>query len=265
VDVAFLCGPSLDEFQHVVVTRFLSGDSGHRIVGCVIDARSPPSSFERLRTNLSRGRGGYLLIMALNRMRARRGTKTSSEAFFRASGVPIITTKDPYSDETHRQVGALRPDVLLLLGGFGIIKPPLLNLAPEGVLSYHHGDMRRYRGQPPAFWELYEGDDRVGVTVQRLSVGLDRGEPIVERTFAVQDGDTLGSIRRRIFADSTDMMLEAVQRLEDPSFRAEKIECFGHVYTLPNLREWFLLQARVGRRALRARISARKRWLQDRR
>jgi folate-dependent phosphoribosylglycinamide formyltransferase PurN len=262
VDVAFLCGPLLGEFQHAVVTRFYSVDSGHRIVGCVIDERPSPSPFERLRMNLSRGRGGYVLIMALKRMKMRRGSKTSSEAFFQTSGVPIITTKDPYSDEAHQQVSALGPDVLLLLGGFGIVKPPLLNLAPQGVLSYHHGDMRKYRGQPPAFWELYKGDDRVGVTVQRLSAELDRGEPIVERTFALRESDTLGSIRRRIFADSTDMMLEAVQRLEDPSFRAEEIECFGHVYTLPNLREWLLLQARVGRRVLGARMRALKRRLQ---
>jgi methionyl-tRNA formyltransferase len=74
----------------------------------------------------------------------------------------------------------LRPDLLLLIGGFGIIKAPLLDLAPQGVLSYHHGDMREYRGQPPAFWELYNGEKPNRVTVQRLSPGIDCGQPIVE-------------------------------------------------------------------------------------
>lgn len=39
------------------------------------------------------------------------------------------------------------------------------------MLSYHHGDMRRYRGQPPGFWELYNGEREIGVTVQRLAAG----------------------------------------------------------------------------------------------
>ncbi len=255
MDIVFLCGSAVDEFQRGVVATFRSAESSNRIIGCVIDSRPVSSLWQRTRNNLARGRGGYVLIMALNRLTRSRAT-TASEAFFGKLGVPIITTEDPYCEQTLESIRALRPEVILLLGGFGIVKPPLLSLAPQGVLSYHHGDMRKYRGQPPAFWELYHGEEAIGVTVQRLNPGIDCGEPIVERSFSIRQDDTLGSLCHRIFAASTDMMWEAIQRLEDPSFRPETITDYGRVYTLPNLRQWLTLQARVRRRVLFASARA---------
>jgi methionyl-tRNA formyltransferase len=147
---------------------------------------------------------------------------------------------------------ALEPDVLILLGGYGIVKEPLLSLAAHGVVSYHHGDMRRYRGMPPAFWELYNGERQMGVTVQRLGASLDAGEPIVERTVAIRDEDTVRSLRKRAMDGSVDMLFEAVQRLEQPAFRPAQIDTFGPLYTLPTLRQWLTVTARVGARRLRA-------------
>ena len=114
-----------------------------------------------------------------------------------------------------------------MIGGFGILKPPLLDLAPQGTLSYHHGDMRRYRGQPPAFWELYNGERSIGVTVQRLSPGIDCGQPIAERLFPIREDDTLRSLSNRIFAGSADMMIEAVRRLQEASFEPRPSRASG--------------------------------------
>jgi methionyl-tRNA formyltransferase len=200
-----------------------------------------------------------VLIMAVNRLRRRGAAAAITAVVFERLRVPIVCTKDPYGEETIQAIRHLRPEVLLLIGGFGIIKPPLLNLAPQGVLSYHHGDMRKYRGQPPAFWELYNGEQQIGVTVQRLKAGIDCGEPIVERRFPIRRNDTLGSLSKRIFAGSTDMMKEAVQRLEESSGRAEGITSVGHLYTLPNLRQWLVFQARIGQRVLAARLWANRR------
>ena len=93
----------------------------------------------------------------------------------RERNVPTLLLDDSRSDEQTQDVAELAPDVLVLIAGFGIIGEPLLSLAPHGVLAYHHGDMRRYRGMPPAFWELFNDETEMGVTVQRLSPGLDDG------------------------------------------------------------------------------------------
>jgi folate-dependent phosphoribosylglycinamide formyltransferase PurN len=258
MDVALLAGRTLDEFQLAVLDTFLNAPPSTRVVGCVIDARPVPSPWRRGWTNLARGRGGYVAIMALSRAKRRVSTTFDTEAVLDGLRVPIIRTDDPYCQETLLKIRGLQAEVLVLLGGFGIVKQPLLSLVPEGVLSYHHGDMRKYRGQPPGFWELYHGEERIGVTVQRLSPGIDCGEPILERSFAIQRDDTLRSLSRRMFLGSSDMMLAAVRRLEDPSFRAESLGSFGKLHTLPNLRQWLVLQIRIGRRVLSVRAGRRR-------
>ncbi|MGI8892675.1 MAG: glucosamine inositolphosphorylceramide transferase family protein [Bacteroidia bacterium] len=59
--------------------------------------------------------------------------------------------------------------------GFNIIRGEILNAAGMGVWSYHHGDEMKYRGGPPAFWEIYDDEPVTGVILQRLTNKLDAG------------------------------------------------------------------------------------------
>jgi folate-dependent phosphoribosylglycinamide formyltransferase PurN len=249
--VFVLAAPSLSEFGRHVLERLLASGR-HRLCGCAIDVRPPEPLRRRLRHNLRRGRGGYVLIMAA-KLFARRGESVvPTRAFCERNSIPVHETVDPYAPETIAAIRSHRPDVLVLIGGFGILQRPLLDLVEHGVLSYHHGDMRRYRGAPPALWELYNGERELTVTVQRLREALDAGEPIVEWVVPIRDGESVGSLRSRAFAGSEWMLLEALERIERPEFEPEPIDSFGPVYTLPNLRQWLLLQARIGARRLRA-------------
>ena len=63
----------------------------------------------------------------------------------------------------------------ILRFGFNIIRGDILSAARYGVWSFHHGDLERYRGMPFAFWEIAKGDPVTGITLQRLTDGLDSG------------------------------------------------------------------------------------------
>ena len=93
-------------------------------------------------------------------------------------------------------IAAYRPDVLLRFG-FGILKGDILSLPRYGVWSYHHGDEEKYRGQPPVFWEMYEGGTVVGALLQRLTERLDAGFILQKGWFPVTRGSlsaTLDSV-----------------------------------------------------------------------
>jgi methionyl-tRNA formyltransferase len=166
-------------------------------------------------------------------------------------GIGFIETEEPFSSDVIELVRNNNLDVLLLVGGFGIIKEPLLSITPLGVLSYHHGDMRAYRGMPPAFWELYNGEKEMGVTVQVLAPGLDCGIPIEEKSICIQPKDSLKTLKIRAFKESESMMYDALRKLSNPDFKPNRIEKFGKVYTLPNLRQWLILNTKVLWRKMR--------------
>jgi hypothetical protein len=58
---------------------------------------------------------------------------------------------------------------------FGIIRGEILDVPRFGVWSYHHGDLEKYRGVPPGFWEIHHRDPVSAVTLQRLTDRLDGG------------------------------------------------------------------------------------------
>lgn len=60
--------------------------------------------------------------------------------------------------------------------GLNLLRVPPADELPIPILSYHHGDPRRYRGRPAGFYELCNGDPFVGQVVQILTNKLDAGE-----------------------------------------------------------------------------------------
>ena len=62
--------------------------------------------------------------------------------------------------------------------GMGLLRIPDEAAFSIPILSYHHGDPRRFRGRPAGFYELLGGERVVGQIVQRLSGKLDAGEAL---------------------------------------------------------------------------------------
>lgn len=168
--------------------------------------------------------------------------------------IPSIVTDKPYSEEIITKVKSFNPDVMVLISGFGIIKKSLLNLAQHGVISYHHGNMRKYRGQTPVFWELYNNENEMGMTVQKLSAGLDCGEAIVEKRIQIDRSDTLKSLKNKAYNESSDMMYNAICLLENNNFIPNKITKYGKKYTIPNLSQWLLFNLKIAYRLMRYRL-----------
>ena len=242
--IVILCGTGLDAFQQEVLSPILA-DASMEIVGAYVDNRPRPSLKKRFMKNLKRGRGGYMLVMLVKSRLAKKKPSISAVEFFTVKGVECIETEQPYSEESIAKITRWSPDVMVMLGGFGIVKEPLLSLAPLGILSYHHGDMRKYRGQPVGFWELYHNESQMGVTVQRLSTGIDKGMPIVEKVVPIERRDNVKRLCERAMASSINMMHEALRLIEDPMFRPNEICDYGPIYTLPNLRQYLTLQLKL--------------------
>ena len=87
-----------------------------------------------------------------------------------------------FTPEDVAKVRATGCDVLIR-GGAGILRGGILDVAPFGVLSFHHGDNRVNRGGPAGFWESYLGWPATGFVLQRLTAELDGGDVLVRGSY----------------------------------------------------------------------------------
>jgi methionyl-tRNA formyltransferase len=101
----------------------------------------------------------------------------------------------------------------------GILTGGVLTAPTHGVLSYHHGDLRRYRGVISHFWNYLDGVETGGVTVQRLTEDLDAGEIIAETSVRLKDAVTWSEVESRKHNAGIPLLAEAIRNVEDPDIQ----------------------------------------------
>jgi folate-dependent phosphoribosylglycinamide formyltransferase PurN len=242
--IGILTGTSINSFGQKILEPVLN-DRSMSVVVALSDCRPKKTLRQKIRKNFRRRRGGYMLVMALNRLFEQDDATLSAGLFCKQHAIQCIETDQPYDLKTIGLLKQFNPDILILIGGFGIVKEPLLSLAPLGILSYHHGNMRKYRGMPPAFWELYNNEKEMGVTVQILQAGLDCGIPVVEKTIEIHRSDNQTSLTGRAMKESEEMLYLSIKKLQDEHVLPAPVEQPGKIYTLPNLRQWVMLQMKL--------------------
>jgi hypothetical protein len=152
--------------------------------------------------------------------------KTQPDAFERISieplvaDVPRLTIKplmkkfsDDFSEEDAASIRQHGVDVALRFG-FRILKGQALRIAKYGVWSYHHGDNLQYRGGPPGFWEVMNGDPSTGSILQVLTEELDDGR-VIYRSFAPTDQRSVRRSTNNYFWQSSAFVERKLRDLYD--------------------------------------------------
>jgi hypothetical protein len=110
------------------------------------------------------------------------------------------------------QIRALAPDLGLVYGS-PILKPALFEIPTLGTLGIHHGQVPRYRGKKTTFWAIYNGEQTAGVTIQKLSAGLDAGAVVNSGTVPV--GRRLyGRIQNELLGLGLDLYLQSILQVK---------------------------------------------------
>lgn len=175
------------------------------------------SRWERLRTYWSHGLFEY--YKRWDQRRHRSETHAFEQADIREAlkGIAILPIRpiqkgfvDRFSSEDIAQVKEARLDVLFRFG-FRIIRGEILSCAKFGVWSFHHGDNREYRGAPPGFWEMYEGNPVTGSILQVLSDALDGGR-VIYRSLSATNFESLYLTLNPLYWKTAEF---ALRRLKD--------------------------------------------------
>ena len=120
-----------------------------------------------------------------------------------------------------------QPDVIVKFG-MNLLRDPQNLPSKFGVLSYHHGDPKKYRGRPAGFYELLFKENEVGVIVQRLSNSLDGGEIISSGAFKIYRHSYKRSLENA-YGSGRYLLHKALINLDCP----QSPEKLGQIFTLP--------------------------------
>ncbi|HEV8320454.1 MAG TPA: methionyl-tRNA formyltransferase [Myxococcota bacterium] len=125
-------------------------------------------------------------------------------------GLPVQQPETVKTAAFRDAYAALQAEAGVVVAYGEILGPKLLALAPRGWWNVHASLLPRWRGAAPIQWAIAAGDTRTGVTIMRMTAGLDAGPTLASAGLDVDaetDADALGV---RLAALGAELVAEAM-------------------------------------------------------
>ena len=110
--------------------------------------------------------------------------------------------------EAVARITQARPDVVAVCAFGALIKEPLLSA--HQMLNVHPSLLPRWRGAAPVERAIMAGDAETGVSIMRVTEGLDSGPVCLAAAEPIGDRDTYGSLAPRLEALGGELLVRAL-------------------------------------------------------
>jgi formyl transferase-like protein len=173
-------------------------------------------------------------------------------------GVAHIHCDDLHAPESVARLRALAPDLGIVFATYRL-KPEVFGIPRLGCLNLHLGRAPEFRGSSPGFYEMLQGVPEIGVTVHRVTEGLDEGAILLQEVMPLDiapAGDPLEYLQRYlgevVIPRGIRLMATAVERLAR-GISDERIQLPG---TPPRPRATYRQQQELRRRVAERRTGS---------
>ena len=142
------------------------------------------------------------------RGRGRRSASPPVAETSRALGIPLEQPENVNDGPVSARIAQAGPDVVVVCAFGALIKEPLLS--ERDLLNVHPSLLPRWRGAAPIERAIMAGDERTGVSIMRLTAGLDSGPVCLTATEQIRPGDTYGTLADRLAQTGGALLLKAL-------------------------------------------------------
>jgi len=132
------------------------------------------------------------------RGRGRKLTAPPAAEAARELGIRVAQPASVNDDEARDAIAAVRPEAVCVCAFGGLIQEPLLSA--YRMLNVHPSLLPRWRGAAPIERAIMAGDEITGVSIMRVSAGLDSGPVCSQATEPIEPHDSYGTLAPRLAA-----------------------------------------------------------------
>jgi methionyl-tRNA formyltransferase len=131
-----------------------------------------------------------------------------------AAGLKIETPESLRSADVQVSFAALDADAAIVVA-YGLLLPrPVLDAPRLGSLNLHASLLPRWRGAAPINRAIMAGDRETGLTIMRMTEGLDEGPCCLVKRLQIGENETAGELHDRLASAGANLMVQALSRLE---------------------------------------------------
>jgi methionyl-tRNA formyltransferase len=137
----------------------------------------------------------------------------------RELGIELAQPASVNDPDARERIARAEPDAVCVCAFGGLIKEPLLT--DHKMLNVHPSLLPRWRGAAPIERSMMAGDERTGVSIMRVTAGLDSGPVCLQEPEPIGAEDTYGTLAPRLAELGGELLVTA---LDDPGDCTEQDE-----------------------------------------
>jgi methionyl-tRNA formyltransferase len=164
-------------------------EEGHEVVGVVTQPDRPA------------GRG--------RRMRASAVREVALE-----EGLVVLTPDVPRGDAFLDAVRKLGPEISVVVAYGHILRPEVLDLPPLGSVNVHASLLPELRGAAPINWAVARGLPVTGVTLMRMTPGMDEGPILLQVETPIGEEESASDLYDRLSEMGAGGLVEALAMMD---------------------------------------------------
>jgi methionyl-tRNA formyltransferase len=136
-------------------------------------------------------------------------------------GVPVFQPESINSPEGVAMLRSLSPEFLVVAAYGQILSKEVLSIPTLGAINVHGSLLPKYRGAAPIAHAILNGETETGITIIRMSAGLDAGDMLARASIPIGD-ETAGELEAKLAPIGAKLALETIQRIKAGPIVGEK-------------------------------------------
>jgi methionyl-tRNA formyltransferase len=141
-----------------------------------------------------------------------RQTGKGMASIARSANVPVAQPESVNAPEGLSLLQEMRPDLLVVAAYGQILSKDVLSVPARGTINVHASLLPKYRGAAPVAYSILNGDSETGVTIIKVTPGLDSGDMISQESLPITADDTTGSLEAKLAVFGARMAVDAAHK-----------------------------------------------------
>jgi methionyl-tRNA formyltransferase len=130
-------------------------------------------------------------------------------------GISVILQDNLHEKNFLGRLQQISPDLILSVACPKILKNELLTIPRYGCINIHHAPLPKYKGMMPNFWQMYHGEQSVGITIHRMNEAIDEGSLIYQKMIPIEANESLDSLIKRTKMIGAACMIEVINKIRE--------------------------------------------------
>lgn len=137
-------------------------------------------------------------------------------------GLPVFQPVRIKTADNVEYLKQYEADVYVVAAFGQILSQEILDMPRLGCINIHASLLPKYRGSSPIQRAILDGEEKTGVTIMQMDIGVDTGDMLYKKEYVIKPTDTFESLHDELAVLGGQAIVEALALLKEGKLIPEK-------------------------------------------